>query len=159
MKRIILALFLIAPFCFLAVNSIAQISISSLTTSYTQNFNTLKSSSGSSNSLPTGWRLAESGSSANSSYYVDAGSNTTGDTYSYGSSNNSERALGTLQTANLISTIGAQFKNTTGQNITSITISYTGEQWRCGTTGRGSDRLDFQYSLNATSLKIGRAHV
>jgi hypothetical protein len=33
-------------------------------------------------------------------------------------------------------------------------IAYTGEQWRLGTTNR-ADRLDFQYSLDATSLTTG----
>ena len=133
----------------------AQISISSLTAPYTQNFNSLRSSSGSSSTLPSGWRLTETGSAANSRYTVDAGANTTGDTYSYGAANNTERALGTLQSASLIPAIGAQFRNTTGRTVTSLVISYTGEQWRCGATGRGADRLDFQYSLNASSLTNG----
>jgi len=133
----------------------AQISISSTTTPHTQNFNTLRSSSGSSSTLPSGWRLTETGSAANSRYTVDAGATTTGDSYSYGAVNNTERALGTLQSSSLIPVFGAQFRNTTGRTITSLIISYTGEQWRCGTTGRGADRLDFQYSLNASSLTNG----
>ncbi|MFN5335434.1 MAG: Ig-like domain-containing protein, partial [Bacteroidota bacterium] len=133
----------------------AQISISSTTSPHTQNFNTLRSSSGSSSTLPSGWRLTESGSAANSRYTVDAGSTTTGDTYSYGAVNNTERALGSLQSSSLIPVLGAQFRNTTGRTITSLIISYAGEQWRCGATGRGADRLDFQYSLNASSLTSG----
>ena len=64
------------------------------------------------------------------------------------------RAFGGLQSGSLIPTIGAVFTNSTGQTITSLDISYTGEQWRLGTTGR-ADRLDFQYSLDATSLSAG----
>jgi endonuclease/exonuclease/phosphatase family metal-dependent hydrolase len=63
--------------------------------------------------------------------------------------------LGALQSSSLIPVLGAQFRNTTGRTITSLIISYAGEQWRCGTTGRGADRLDFQYSLNASSLTSG----
>ena len=133
----------------------AQISLSSTTTPHTQNFNSLRSSSGSSSTLPSGWRLTESGSAANSRYTVDAGTTTTGDTYSYGAVNNTERALGALQSSSLVPVFGAQFRNTTGRTITSLIISYSGEQWRCGTTGRGADRLDFQYSLNASSLTNG----
>jgi endonuclease/exonuclease/phosphatase family metal-dependent hydrolase len=48
-------------------------------------------------------------------------------------------------------TLGASFTNTTGTTITSLTFTYQGETWRVGGTGR-SDRLDFQYSLAATSL-------
>ena len=130
----------------------AQVLISSATTAYTQNFNALKTSG--SSSLPTGWRLFESGSSANSRYSADAGNSGTGDTYSYGTGANTDRALGGLLSSSLKPTIGVQIKNTTGKTITSITVSYTGEQWRCGAAGR-NDQLDFQYSLNATSLSNG----
>ena len=133
----------------------AQVSISSTTTPYTQNFNSLRSSSGTSNALPTGWRILETGSSANSSYGVDAGSSTTGNTYSYGIGSNTERALGSLQSSSLITSFGIQIRNTTGRTVTSINLSYFGEQWRCGATGRGADRLDFAYSTNATSLSNG----
>ena len=37
----------------------------------------------------------------------------------------------------------------------SLTVSYVGEQWRLGQADRGPDRLDFQYSTNATSLTDG----
>jgi hypothetical protein len=55
----------------------------------------------------------------------------------------------------LASTFGAQFTNTTGGTITSLAIGYTGERWRKGQTGTTNDRLDFQYSLDATSLTTG----
>jgi hypothetical protein len=131
-----------------------QVSISSLTTAYTQNFNSLKAKSGTSTALPTGWRLLETGSSANTSYTTNAGSSTTGDTYSYGTGTNSDRALGMLRSGSVASTVGVQFRNTTGQTVSSITVSYVGEQWRCGATGR-ADQIDFQYALNATSLSTG----
>ena len=35
-----------------------------------------------------------------------------------------------------------------------LNITYDGEQWRLGATGR-NDRLDFEYSLDATSLTTG----
>lgn len=147
-------------FLFLAItaicfSTIAQVSISSTTTPYTQNFNSLRNTSGTSTALPTGWRILETGSSANTSYGVDAGSSTTGNTYSYGTGSNTERALGSLQSSSLISSFGIQIRNTTGRTITSINLSYTGEQWRCGATGRGADQLDFAYSTNATSLSNG----
>ncbi|MFN2438799.1 MAG: hypothetical protein ABR503_06330, partial [Chitinophagaceae bacterium] len=85
------------------------------------------------------------------------GSSNSGDTYSFGTAGNGERAFGGLQTGNLIPTLGALFTNNSGNNITSLTISYMGEQWRLGsnTAGRLPDRLDFQYSLNATNLTNG----
>ena len=138
-------------FCFI---SNAQVVITTTATAYTQNFNTLRATAGTSTTLPTGWKLLETGTNANTSYTTDAGSSTTGDTYSYGTGTATERAFGTLRSGSLVSTLGVQISNSTTQTITSITISYTGEQWRCGTAGR-TDQLDFQYSLNATSLSTG----
>jgi uncharacterized protein len=128
----------------------------SLTTSgsaYAQNFDTL-ANTGTSSTLPAGWALSESGSAANTTYSAGTGSSTTGDTYSLGATGNTERAFGGLQSGSLIPTIGACFTNDTGETISSLAIAYTGEQWRLGATGR-ADRIDFQYSLNATSLADG----
>ncbi len=134
-----------------AMQLAAQVSITSTATAYTQNFNTLRATAGTSTTLPTGWRLLETGANANTSYASDAGATATGNTYSYGTGTNTERAFGSLLSSSLVSTMGVQVRNSTGQTITSISITYTGEQWRCGATGR-SDQLDFQYSMNATSL-------
>ncbi len=139
---------------FFSFTAAAQVTITSTTTPYTQNFNTLKATAGTSKTLPAGWKLLETAANANTSYTTDAGSSTAGDTYSYGTGTATERALGTLRSGSLISTLGVQVKNSTGQTITSITVSYTGEQWRCGSASR-TDQLDFQYSINATSLATG----
>ncbi len=104
--------------------------------------------------MPNGWGFAESGTNANTTYTAGTGSSTAGDTYSFGATGNTERAFGGLQSGTLIPTVGGCFINNTGQTITSLDISYTGEQWRLGATGR-NDRLDFQYSTNATSLTTG----
>ena len=111
----------------------------------TEDFNSL-ASSGTSSATPTGWGFSESGTNANTTYTAGTGSSNTGDTYSFGT--NSDRALGGLQSGSLVPTIGAAFVNNTGTTITSLTITYTGEQWRLGATGR-TDRLDFQYSTYA----------
>lgn len=132
----------------------AQVNITSTATTYIQNFNALKAISGTSSTLPIGWKLLEASTNANKTYTTDNGASSTGDTYSYGTGTSTERAFGTLRSGSLISTLGAQIKNSTGQTITSLTISYTGEQWRCGAAAR-ADQLTFQYSLNATSLSTG----
>ncbi len=126
----------------------------SLTTSpYNQDFNTL-ATSGTSSTLPAGWLFSEAGTSANATYTAGTGSANTGDTYSFGATSSTERAFGGLQSGSLIPTIGCGFTNNTGSAITSITITYNGEQWRLGATAR-TDRLDFQYSTDATSLTTG----
>ncbi|MBL7723468.1 MAG: Ig-like domain-containing protein [Chitinophagaceae bacterium] len=145
----------VAIACLLACETVfAQVNITSTATAYTQNFNTLRATAGTSSTLPPGWKLLETGSSANTTYASDAGATATGNTYSYGTGTNTERAFGALRSGSLIPTLGVQIRNSTGTTITSLTISYTGEQWRCGATGR-NDQLDFQYSLNATSLSTG----
>ncbi|MBL0154769.1 MAG: Ig-like domain-containing protein [Chitinophagaceae bacterium] len=131
----------------------AQVIITTTATPYTQNFNTL-ATTGTVSTLPTGWVLLESGTNANTTYTADAGSSTTGNTYSYGTGTGTDRAFGALLSGSLTPTIGVQVRNNTGATITSITVTYTGEQWRCGATGR-ADRIDFQYSTSATSLSTG----
>jgi hypothetical protein len=140
-------------FCFLPILGIAQIPFTSGSLTYNQDFNSLNNT-GTSSVLPSGWALFESGSNANITYGADDGGSTTGDTYSYGADASTERAFGGLFSGSLTPTIGASFINNTGGTITALAITYTGEQWRLGSTGR-NDRLDFQYSLNASSLNTG----
>lgn len=147
----------------LATASLAYPQAVSLTTSgsaYTQNFSTLSNTAGSTtnNLTITGWFQTETGGGArdNEQYAVDTGGSNTGDTYSYGAAGNTDRALGGLQSGTLIPVIGASFTNNTGATITSLTIAYTGEQWRIGNAAAArDDRMDFQYSTNATSLTAG----
>ncbi|MBU3713878.1 MAG: T9SS type A sorting domain-containing protein [Ferruginibacter sp.] len=125
----------------------------SISSTITQDFNTL-ANTGTSSALPSGWSFTESGTNANSTYSGGNGSGTNGDTYSFGSTSSSDRAFGGLRSGSLVPTIGASFTNTTGKIVTELAISYTGEQWRLGATGR-ADRLDFQYSTDASSLSTG----
>lgn len=121
---------------------------------YTQNFDVL-ASSGTSGTMPGDWVFVESGTSNNATYTAGTGSGTTGDTYSFGSSASLERALGGLQSGTLIPTFGASFTNHVGVGAIDLSISYVGEQWRLGTADANMDRLDFQYSTDATSLTSG----
>ena len=129
----------------------AQVSLTA--TPYTQNFNTL-AKTGTASTLPSGWLLLETGTNANLTYTAGTGSSTSGDTYSFGLDAADDRALGTVQSGSLIPSIGVAFTNTTGGAVSSLKISYVGEQWRLGATAR-ADRLDFQYSTDATSLATG----
>jgi hypothetical protein len=100
----------------------------------------------------------ETGTSAtvNTSYTIDTGSSAVADTYSYGSTPGAtDRALGSISGgATFASIFGVAYINTTGQTINQLTISYTGEQYRLGAANR-PDRLECQYSTNATSLTSG----
>src|SRR6478736_2712143 len=133
----------------------------SLTTSgatVTQDFDTLSNTAGSTTNVlaSPGWFMTESGGGArdNEQYAVDTGGSTTGDTYSYGGLAATDRALGALRSGTLIPLRGAAYTNDTGSTLTSLGVAYTGEEWRLGTASR-TDRLDFQYSLDATDLTTG----
>ncbi|HZI87668.1 MAG TPA: C25 family cysteine peptidase [Pyrinomonadaceae bacterium] len=123
-------------------------------TPYTQDFNAL-ATTGTSGALPQGWAFCEAGSAEDSTYAAGSGSSVTGNTYSFGLTGNSDRAFGGLQSGSLISTVGAVFKNDSGTTITSLTISYTGEEWRLGDGSGRLDRIDFQISTDATNLFTG----
>lgn len=119
---------------------------------YSQDFDTL-ANSGSSAALPAGWAIAEAGTSGNNNgqYQAGDGSSNSGDTWSYGSTGSTERALGSILSGTLNSRFGVQLVNRSGGSLSSVSISYIAEQWRLGTAAR-VDRLDFEYSLNATGL-------
>jgi predicted extracellular nuclease len=136
------------------------VSLTTIGSPATENFVTLSNTAGSTTNttLPTGWYITETGGGArdNEQYAVDTGGSTTGDTYSYGAAASTERALGELRSGTLIPLFGAKFTNNTGATITSLDVAYTGEQWRFGGVhSTVADRLDFQYSDNATDLSTG----
>jgi hypothetical protein len=89
-----------------------SVSLTTIGTPYTQDFNTLASSLTSS-TVPAGWVFSESGTGANLVYTAGTGSSGTGDTYSFGTTS-ADRAFGGLQSGALIPTLGAGFTNNTG---------------------------------------------
>ncbi|QPF76199.1 PEP-CTERM sorting domain-containing protein [Roseateles sp. DAIF2] len=131
----------------------AAITLTDGALAYQQNFDSL-AKSGTSSSLPAGWSFLETLGNANTSYAAGTGSDNAGNTYSFGSAGSSERALGGLQSGNLLSVFGASFTNQASRSVASVAIAYVGEQWRLGASGR-NDRLNFQYSTNASSLSTG----
>ncbi len=141
---------------FLPAVAFSQVKLNFINSPYRQHFDSL-ASSGTTNdlaTLPNGWTFSESGTNANTTYAAGTGSSNAGNTYSFGLTAD-DRALGGLLSGSLSPTVGAGFENYTGSTITSLQITYRGEQWRLGATGRGADRLDFQYSGDATSLTSG----
>jgi len=131
------------------------ISLATLGSAYTQDFNSL-ANSGLSSATPLGWALSETGTNMNAAYNAGTGSSNAGDTYSFGAAASAERAFGGLLSGSLNPTIGASFTNNTGSTVTSLDISYTGEMWRAGVLNRNAaDRIDFQLSTSATSLTTG----
>lgn len=134
----------------------AELTADNLT--YSHDFDTLENiNNNQSTVMPIGFGFAESGSLSNAMYSANSGDSTATDTRSFGrpsGATQSDRAFGGVRGTNLIPIIGGCFTNNSGQTISSINITYDGELWRFGATGR-VDRLDFQYSLDATSLTTG----
>ena len=139
-----------------------SISLTALGSAYTQDFDGL-STLGTQNSIGSapgmgGWDLTETGGGArdNELYGATTGSDANGDTYSFGTfAALTDRALGGLRNS-VVPTFGASFTNDTGSTIETLDVAYTGEMYRAGVLNRNApDRLDFQLSLDATSLSTG----
>ena len=80
-------------------------------------------------------------------YIADAGTSNTGGIHAHGTGTNTERALGSVG-SNTTGDIyfGFRLTNSTGNTITSLDVSYVGEQWRNG-GNTAAQQLDFQYRV------------
>jgi hypothetical protein len=149
-----LGLFMIVFMLFVHLSS-AQVNMT-VTGSYTQNFNSL-SQSGSSNNFTnnstiSSWYIQrESGNANPNSYAASTGSSGGGSFYSFGSSGNSDRALGQVPSGSTNDmAIGLLLRNTSGATITNLSVSYTLEQWR-----KGSDNtqgIAFTYETSSSLI-------
>ncbi|TAE84300.1 MAG: T9SS C-terminal target domain-containing protein [Bacteroidetes bacterium] len=137
----------------LFTNLFGQVAINSVGVAATENFNTLAATGTTSTTLPTGWAFFELGNNSNATYGVDDGTLTSGNTYSYGAGTNTDRALGMLLSGSLSPRIGAFYVNKTGSTVTSVTISFTCEQWRrTSRSPAGRDTAYFSYGINKASI-------
>ena len=139
------------------VTSAISLTAGSLT--YTQNFDSLPTTgTGLTAGMPTDWTFGRT-PTALTTYGTGTGSSNAGNIYSFGVAGTNvvtDRALGSVSSSSNTYYFGANFTNDTGGTITSLLISYFGEQWRDG--GNASlalQKLDFQYSLTATSVSAG----
>lgn len=129
----------------LASLSYAQVSLTSLNTAVTENFDAM----GTTSTYPTNWV-------GSTELAVSNGSSTSGSVQNLGSTSATDRALGSIASNSTSSpTFGASFKNNTGNSITTLDISYVKEQWRTGQNSTFNEVVAFSYSLDATSLSTG----
>ncbi len=147
--------YLIIAACFLIpAFSIAQVNMA-VTGSHSQDFNTLittGSGTWTDNSTIANWYSQRTGTGTTIS--ADAGTNTAGNLYSYGTGTNAERALGTLGSGNVAAgsfAHGVLLRNTSGTIITSITVTYTLEQWRKSGVTVAQD-LTFYYKTSSATI-------
>ncbi|HVS82095.1 MAG TPA: lamin tail domain-containing protein [Pyrinomonadaceae bacterium] len=129
-----------------------SISITTLPTTITQNFDTL-ATSGTANpwtddsTLP-GWFSQFTAVTTNpTTYRADAGGSNTGAIYSWGTGTSTERAFGSASSATPGTIYNAlKLTNNTGSTITSLDISFNGEQWRNG-GNTSAQTLAFQFQV------------
>jgi hypothetical protein len=148
---VILAVLLLFQFFPLSRPALALTNSGSITAfgvPLTENFNALATTGTNivwtDNATIPGWYTNRTTYNAN-----DGGSNA-GSLYSYGSSGSTDRALGTVGSNATADIIGAaRLVNNTGATITSLDISFVGEQWRAGGGGPtpctpAAQTVDFQ---------------
>ncbi|MBL0913724.1 MAG: hypothetical protein IBJ09_15265, partial [Bacteroidia bacterium] len=134
----------------------AQVALTGANPTYTQDFNTLATSGTANPFSLTNWAIAETGTGANSNYRAGDGSTNNGDTYSFGTGTNTDRALGGVASGSVETSFGVSFVNNTGQSISAVNVAYVLEQWRrANATAGAKDTLYFSYSTDATSLTTG----
>lgn len=130
-----------------------NVSITALPTTITQNFNALPASGSATwtnNSTLPGWYHARTGTGT--TIVADAGTNTGGNLYSYGTGTTTDRALGSIGSSNAAAGNffwGILLTNNTGATITSLDVSYVGEQWR--NSAAAAQTISFSY-LTGTGL-------
>ncbi len=81
----------------------------------------------------------------------DGGSNSRGN-YNFGSTGQSDRALGSLAGDGLTRNTEARFVNWSGLYLAALQIRYTGEQWRRGGNNSVNNQLVLQFSTNGSSF-------
>lgn len=147
----------LAAFCctllLISTDAMAQIGMGPRQNSYSQNFDQLPATG------TATWRngnyflpgLTVFRSKNDTIITANTGQGNTGGLYSYGPSNSTDRALGSLS-----STAAGQFtynlllQNNTGNAIKSVEVKYTGEQWRISNKTAPQHTLSFWYAISST---------
>lgn len=131
----------------------------------TQNFDVL-SPTGTANNWTdnltiANWFSQRSGTGTTYDAWDGSGGIAAGNLYSYGTGTNTERALGTIGSANLTAgnfAHGFRYQNTSGHTITDIRITYTLEQWRDGGTSAGvpsvAQSITAWYQTSAAAINL-----
>ena len=84
---------------------------------------------------------------------VDTGAANAGAIYSYGTTASSNRSLGELASGTTIPAFGVALTNHTGSTLTTITITFQGEQWRSPSgTNAPANTLKFAYGFSPTGM-------
>ncbi len=138
------------PALVLATAAEAQVSLTMLGSAYTQNFDSLAQAgtniAWTDNTTIVGWYATRT------TYNAGTGSSNTGAMYSFGvlgANPVTDRALGGVGSGGTGTFYwAARFVNNTGSTITSLDVSYMGEQWRDGGAAvPAAQTMAFQYQV------------
>ncbi|GGG37124.1 T9SS type A sorting domain-containing protein [Hymenobacter glacieicola] len=128
---------------------------------YSQNFDgTATTGTATTTAYPAGWagvRLSGTGTAneAFATLAITDGSANSGAVYSVGTTNATDRAMGSIASGSTVPAFGAVFINGTGAAVTRVNVALRGEQWRSGSFTDQNEVLAFEYSLDATNLTTG----
>ena len=132
----------------------AQVSLTTPGAPVTINFDTLPTSGSATwtnNSTVPGWFHARTGTGT--TIVANNGSNNAGNLYSYGTGTATDRALGSLGSGNAaVGNLywGVRLQNNTGATITSLEVSFVGEQWR--NSAAAAQTLAFSYLVGSPTV-------
>lgn len=139
---------------FFAAPVAGQVSVTTLGVPYTQNFDTLPASGSATwtnNSTIPGWFHARTGTGT--TIVANNGSSNAGNLYSYGTGTDADRAIGSLGSGNAaIGNLfwGVRLQNNSGSTVTSLEITYAGEQWR--NSAAAAQTIAFSYLVGAPTV-------
>src|SRR5262249_1281978 len=103
------------------------------------------------NSTIPGWYHARTGNGT--TIVANDGASNAGNLYSYGTGTSTDRALGSIGSSNVAAGNffwGVRLQNNTGSTITSLTVSYTGEQWR--NSAAAAQTVTFSYLIGSPTV-------
>jgi hypothetical protein len=130
------------------------VSLTTLGTAYTQNFDTLPSfgsATWTNDATIPGWYHARTGTGT--TIVANDGTNNAGNLYCYGTGTATDRALGSVGSGGATAGDffwGVRLVNNTGSTITSLDVSYTGEQWRNGAAA--AQTVTFSYLVGSPAV-------
>ena len=143
-----------AAILFYAQPAVGQVSITTLGVPYTQNFDTLPpsgSATWTNNSSIPGWYHARTGTGT--TIVANDGSSNAGNLYSYGTGTATDRAIGSLGSGNAaIGNLfwGVRLQNNSGAVITTLDVTYVGEQWR--NSAAAAQTIAFSYLVGSPAV-------
>jgi hypothetical protein len=149
----------------------AQVSISSSSQTYSQNFDSLTTATGTGTSAPAwtnnstlaGWSLFNAAGGDITSYLSGTGSSSSGSFYSFGASGAMDRALGAVASGGayfgspasgaVAGYVALALSNNSGAALDSLTLSYAGEEWRNG-GNTNAQSIVLQYGFGSSFASV-----